>query len=170
MHGWIAGRGPIRMLMPQPCSSALVEEPTLHGPCCAGATPKQRDEIVIDPALASAVNAGPGDQVTLRASCRSGAEALPPTHFRVAGIGEFPFEAAGEHTVGGTFEAVASACGESAVTDADLILVASTGDPAATAAAIRSVRGDLRVNTNEESDRPDGAGRASPTSARFLRF
>jgi putative ABC transport system permease protein len=110
----------------------------------------QADEIVIDQALASAMNASLGDQLTLRASCTSGVEAPPPAQFRVAGIGEFPFEAAGEHTVGGTFDAVAVACGERAITDADLILVLSTGDPAATAAAIRTVRADLRAATNEE--------------------
>jgi putative ABC transport system permease protein len=115
-----------------------------------GRDARHADEIVIDQALASAVNVSPGDQITLRASCRFGAQALPTAQFRVAGIAEFPFEAVGDHTIGGTYEAVAAACGERAITDADLILVLSSGDPAATAAAIRSVRGDLRAATNQE--------------------
>jgi putative ABC transport system permease protein len=115
-----------------------------------GRDAKLAGEIVIDQALASVVNVSPGDQLTLRASCRSSTQALPPAQFRVAGIAEFPFEAAGDHTVGGTYDAIAAACGERAVTDADLILVMSTGDPGTTAAAIRRVRGDLQVATNQE--------------------
>jgi putative ABC transport system permease protein len=115
-----------------------------------GRDAKHADEIVIDQAVASAVNVSPGDRLTLRASCSSSAQALPAAQFRVAGIAEFPFEATGDHTVGGTYDAIAAACGEPTVTDADLILVLSAGDPAATAAAIRSVRGDLKVATNQE--------------------
>jgi putative ABC transport system permease protein len=114
-----------------------------------GRDAKQANEIVVNAALAAATESNPGDQLTLRASCTSGDQALP-AQFRVAGIVEFPFETAGEHAAGGTFEALAAACGERAITEVDLILVASTGDATATAEAIRVARSDLRVATNAE--------------------
>jgi len=47
-------------------------------------------------------------------------------------------------------ESLAAACGGNAEDEANLILVASAGDPGATAAAIHAARPDLRAVTNAE--------------------
>ncbi|HLG58780.1 MAG TPA: FtsX-like permease family protein [Vicinamibacterales bacterium] len=125
----------------------------------AGITPpwtimKGRDatganEVVVNAAIASAANAQPGSTLTLRASCVSDRESLPPTRLQVVGIAEFPF-ATNDDTVGGTLDALKAACGGNVGDEADLLLATSTGDADATAAAIRAVRSDLRAMTNDE--------------------
>jgi putative ABC transport system permease protein len=107
-------------------------------------------EVVVDETIATALNLTPGGEVTLRASCLGTAESLPPARFRVAGITEFPFESTGQATVAGRLDALAVACGGNAQDEANLILVISRGDPAATAAAIQTARPDLRAVTNQE--------------------
>lgn len=110
----------------------------------------EHGEIVVNDAVSAALGAEPGGDLTLRASCVPGAEALPPVRLRIAGIAAFPFEAASEHTVGGTPDTLAEACGGHAADEADLILVMSSGEPEAAAAAITAARPDLRAATNAE--------------------
>jgi putative ABC transport system permease protein len=107
-------------------------------------------EVVIDEAIASETGLGPGSEVTMRASCFSDLEALPATRLTVVGVAEFPFEATSDHTLGGTLDALKTACGGNVGDDADLILVTSTGDADGTAAAIRGLRPELRAATNTE--------------------
>ena len=108
------------------------------------------DEVVVNEAVATAMALNPGSQLTLRASCVSRNEALPPTRLQVVGIAAFPFEATNVHSVGGTLAALAAACGGNAGADADLILVTSTGDANGAAAAIDGILPGLNVATNDE--------------------
>jgi putative ABC transport system permease protein len=107
-------------------------------------------EVVVNDALASALGAGPGDRLSVRATCMEGTEALPPADLRVSGIAEFPFETAGEHTLAGTLDTMASVCGGNRQDEAAVILVAATGDPHVTTRAIGGARADLRAVTNED--------------------
>jgi putative ABC transport system permease protein len=107
-------------------------------------------EIVIDEKIASEAHLEPGGEVTMRASCIADLEALPATRLKVVGIAEFPFQTTNESTVGGTFDALAAACGGNVGTEADLILVTSKGDPDATASAVRELRPEIRAATNSE--------------------
>ena len=107
-------------------------------------------DVVIDDGLATALGAGPGATIALRASCGSDVEALPPIHLRVAGVAEFPFNLTNEQTVGATLDTVARACGGNAPDDADLILVTSAGDTDRAVADIQKTRPDLKAMTNEE--------------------
>lgn len=107
-------------------------------------------EVVIDEKIASEHDLDVGQEITLRASCTADVEALPATRFEVVGVGEFPFQTTNESTIGGTFDALEAACGGNIGTDADLILVTSTGDPDQTASAIRVLRPEIRAATNTE--------------------
>jgi len=107
-------------------------------------------EVVIDDRIAAALGVGPGGTITLRASCVSDRESLPPVRVDVAGIAEFPFAVSDEDAIGGTFEALQTACSGNVGDDADLLLVTSTGDSNETAAAIRTAVPDLRAMTNAE--------------------
>ena len=78
---------------------------------------------------------------------RSGA-ALP---FRVVGIAEFPFDAPNQSGAGTTTASLADACGAPDARTADLVMVTSTGDPDAAAAAIAALRPDLRAFTNDQA-------------------
>jgi putative ABC transport system permease protein len=107
-------------------------------------------EVVIDPAIAQAANLQIGSTVTLRASCISDREALPPAQLRVVGIAEFPFAGPNEDAIGGSLEALKTACGGNVGDEADLLLVTSTGGPGETAAAIRVAVPGLYAMTNDE--------------------
>lgn len=107
-------------------------------------------EVVIDEAIAKTANLDVGSTITLRASCVSDIEALPPAHLQVAGIAEFPFAGTDEEAVGGSLDALTSACGGNVGDEADLLLVTSTGDSRETAAAIRDVAPGLFAMTNDE--------------------
>jgi putative ABC transport system permease protein len=107
-------------------------------------------EVVINDRVAQRVGVQPGSQLVIRASCGRGTDALPPIAFHIAGIVEFPFESPGQSVVAGTFEALDEACGENGDDEADLVLVTADGDPDSTAAAIRSIRPDLRALTNDQ--------------------
>jgi len=107
-------------------------------------------EVVVNSGIASAANLQPSSAITLRASCVSDRESLPPTRLQVVGIAEFPFAGTDEDAVGGTLEALEAACGGNVGDEADLLLVTSAGDADGTAAAIRDARPDLRAMTNEE--------------------
>ena len=86
-----------------------------------------------------------------RASETGGAPGYPLT---VVGIAEFPFEPTDETTIGGTLDALEAACGGNVGTEADMILVASTGDADGTAAAIRALRPELQRRDQHGSRRP----------------
>ena len=107
------------------------------------------DQVVVNQALADALRIGPGAFVTLRVSCGSGTQSLPPVRFMVTGIAQFPFQEPDEAAAAGSLASIANACG---VADdrAHMLLVASSGDAAATAAAIRHARPDLTASTNED--------------------
>jgi putative ABC transport system permease protein len=115
-----------------------------------GRDAEKPDEVVIDQQLASDLGLEPGREITVRASCVSDLEALPATRLSVVGVAQFPFQTTSESTVGGTLDALKAACGGNVGEGADLILVTSTGDADKTAAAIRSLRRDLRAATNSE--------------------
>jgi putative ABC transport system permease protein len=122
------------------------------------------DEAVIDSAIAQAANLQIGSAVTLRASCVGGREALPPTQLRVVGIAEFPFAGTNEDAMGGSLDALKAACGGNVGDDADLLLVTSAADPAATATAIRDVVPGLYALTND-----DVVGRLQQTGFSYFR-
>ena len=105
-------------------------------------------ELVLNDYAARALGVEPGASVVVRASCV--AQAPPPVVFHVAAVAEFPFdtpEAAGAAT---TAASLAEACGEADARRANLLLVASRGDPVATVADITRARPELSAITNEE--------------------
>lgn len=111
----------------------------------------QEGEVVVDTALAQTLRLDLGSTLPIRATCRNDAnEALPPVTTRIVGIAEFPFELGNENTIGGSLATLDSACGENVRDQADLVLVVSSGDPDATAAALRAAKPALRVNTNAQ--------------------
>lgn len=108
-----------------------------------------KGEVVVNPAVASLLDAQPGSTLTLRASCE-GDSAPPAVGLRVTGVAEFPFEELSERTVAGTLETLDAACGDRAGGQADLILVSSRGEPETAAAAIRALLPNVQVLTNEQ--------------------
>lgn len=108
------------------------------------------NEVVIDAAIAKAANLEAGGSITLRATCVSDIEALPPARLTVAGIAEFPFAGTNEATVGGSLDALKAACGGNVGDEADLLLATSTGNSHETAAAIRDAVPGLFAMTNDE--------------------
>jgi putative ABC transport system permease protein len=107
--------------------------------------------LLINPRLADALHATPGDRFALRVSCIGDRAALPPVTFAVAGIAEFPFDDATGLSAAAASEPVIAACGGGAI-PADMILIASREAYGADAAvaAIRRARPDLHPVTNEE--------------------
>jgi putative ABC transport system permease protein len=108
------------------------------------------NEVVVDESIAKAANVTLGGTITLRASCVSDREALPPTQLQVVGIAEFPFASTNEDTLAGSLDALKAACGGNVGDEADLLLVTSVADPAATAAAIRKALPDVYALTNDD--------------------
>jgi putative ABC transport system permease protein len=129
-----------------------------------GRDPHGSDDIVISESIAASAHLMPDSRVTLQASCTSEHESLPPTTMRVAGVAEFPFAAATEDTIGGTLDALRLACGGTVDNDADVLLVTSSGNPDATAAAIHAARPDLNALTND-----DVVGRLQQTGFSYFR-
>lgn len=108
------------------------------------------NEVIIDAAIAAAAKVQVGGTITLRATCVSDREALPPATLRVVGIAEFPFAGTNEDAVGGSLDALKAACGGNVGDEADLLLVTSAGEPVETAAAIRAAVPHLNALTNDE--------------------
>jgi putative ABC transport system permease protein len=129
-----------------------------------GDDPAGSDQIVVNDALADAAGIVAGTTVTVRASCSAGTEALPPVRFTVTGIATFPFQETGEGAVAGSLAALARACGEAGQDEANVLLVASAGDPAEAATAIRRARPDLTAISNE-----DLVGRLQQTGFTYFR-
>jgi len=104
-----------------------------------------RPDIVVNRTFARAERLAPGSVVRL-------ASTLPAREFRVSGIVEFPFEAAGERMAGVTLRGFTHAFPTTRPDEADLLLVASrpgTGSEAVVA-AIRGARPDLHPFSIEE--------------------
>jgi putative ABC transport system permease protein len=129
-----------------------------------GADAQAANEIVVNEAVAAAVHVTTGSRLTFRASCTSEREALPPTTARVTGIAEFPFSAAAEMTIGGSFDALKAACSGNVGDEVDLLLVTSKGDADGTAGDIRRARPDLNALTND-----DVVGRLQQTGFSYFR-
>ncbi len=115
-----------------------------------GADPGEEGGVVVNASLADALGLTPGSVLMLRASCASGPELLPEQRVRVAGIAEFPFGGTDEHTVATSMPTLDLLCGGNTKDEAEMILVASTGDAEATAQAVQRARPDLQALTNEE--------------------
>jgi putative ABC transport system permease protein len=108
-------------------------------------------DVVINQPLADALGLAPGASFWLRADCGAGSEVLPRVQRRVTGIAEFPFQGVNEYNMAGSLAGVDAACGGNAPDEAELILVTSSGEPEATAAAIRQALPHLRTMTNGEA-------------------
>jgi putative ABC transport system permease protein len=108
------------------------------------------DEVVVNQFTADTLNLRPGSVVTVSASCGGRDQAPPRIDFRVVGVVTIPFEppqrAAGATTIPG----LEAACGGTRTGVADFLAVASSGNTAATIAAIAAARPDLTAFTNEQ--------------------
>jgi putative ABC transport system permease protein len=107
--------------------------------------------LVVSRHATEVLDVEPGRLLRIRGLCGA-STAVPLVTMRVAGVGAFPFDAAGQLTMVTDLEAVRQACGGTTVDEADLLLVASAPDAGAdrAAAAIRALRPDLHVFTNAE--------------------
>ena len=108
-------------------------------------------DLVLNAYASGALGVDTGASVVIRASCARGAEAPPPLEFRVVGIAEFPFDVPGEAEAGTSATALADACGDGGEPSADFLVVTSTGDTDAAAAAIARLRPDLRPFTTDQA-------------------
>ncbi|MBA2603726.1 MAG: ABC transporter permease [Acidobacteria bacterium] len=107
-------------------------------------------EVVINEGIAGQRGLGPGDRMIFRPACDAESDAPPAVTLEIAGVAEFPFEAVNEGIAAGMLETIDTACGTGGRDEADLILVASTGDTDAAAAAAAALRPDLHAVTNSE--------------------
>jgi putative ABC transport system permease protein len=109
-------------------------------------------EILLNRGLADRLKLGPGDAVTLRASCGAGASVLPSVTLHVVGIAQFPFDTPTQMSAGTTLGDAVRACGGAGSDEADMLLVASSGraDAEDARAAIHRLRPDLYALTNEQ--------------------
>lgn len=108
-------------------------------------------DLVINERTAHTLGVEPGAMVMVRGYCFGGAEAAPAIAFRVTGIAEFPFDAPNQSGAGTSTASLADACGTPGARMADVLMVTSSGDPDAAAAAIAAVRPDLRAFTNNQA-------------------
>jgi putative ABC transport system permease protein len=115
-----------------------------------GRDPQSPGELLLDEGAATDLGVEPGGLVAVRASCSDEEEALPPVEFRVSGIAEFPFAGPNGRGAAATAAGLAAACGGTDPSAANLILVASAGDPSAAVADISRLRPDLVAVTNEQ--------------------
>ena len=116
-----------------------------------GREPRSGRELLLNEDAAATLGIEPGASVSIQAYCSDQVEAQPVLVFRVTGIAEFPFDAAGMSAAGTTADSLAEACGEENAKVADFLAVNSNGNPAAAAAEIAVLRPDLRAFTNEEA-------------------
>ena len=116
----------------------------------SGAAPTGK--LLINRRLAAQLKSQPGDRVTVRASCGGDTHAMPMVTMEVAGVAEFPFDDPSQMTAATTLEDVAAACGSQGRDEADLVLVATSGnaDADAVLAAIHQSRPDLHALTNTQ--------------------
>src|SRR5262249_47292327 len=105
--------------------------------------------VVVNDVVATALDVGPGDRLMLSPSCTE-SQALPPISLLVAGVAGFPLELTNELNVGMPMEMLDAACGGHHADTADLLLVASTGDPDAAVTEIGRAHPELRAATNQQ--------------------
>ena len=108
--------------------------------------------VVITRRLASDFRVEPGSILRVRAEVSGERSVLPFLNYRIVGIADFSFEAAGEYTVATTLDGL-RALGEGHPSDeADVVLVASRPEAGSDAAvaAIARLRPDLHVYSNQE--------------------
>jgi putative ABC transport system permease protein len=124
----------------------------VRGSSLASASPSgETPLLVVSPGLASELHLEPGSDVGLLLFVPGSASALPLVNARVAGIGQFAFEAADEYTAATTMEGFATAHGTPADGVASMVLVSSRpGDERTAAASIARLRPDLRVLSNDQ--------------------
>jgi ABC-type lipoprotein release transport system permease subunit len=115
-----------------------------------GANPQGPRDLVLDEDGAREAGVSVGSPLTVRASCSTERDALPPVTFHVSGIAAFPFDSPEDVTAATTLDSLAAACGEREPRTADMILVAAAGDPSAAASDVIAARPDLRAFTNEQ--------------------
>jgi putative ABC transport system permease protein len=115
----------------------------------SGRDPAGSREVVVSQALAAALQAAAGSELTVRARCAAKDQVLPPARLRVVGVAEFPFELVGDPTAGGAMDVLDDACG-GRTDEADVILAGARDEADATAAAIRAAQPRLNVATNEQ--------------------
>jgi putative ABC transport system permease protein len=108
--------------------------------------------VVVNRQLATRLDLRPGSSLTLRGHCGEESSALPPIAFTVIGVADFPFDSVRAATVAGTLADAARLCALDDGDQADMLMVRSTGEAGAlaAAAAIRRSQPDLYVVTNEE--------------------
>jgi putative ABC transport system permease protein len=108
--------------------------------------------LLVNRTFATEQHLAPGSVIRLRASCSTPDIAAPPLAFSVIAIAEFPFDDAAARTVAGRLADLRQLCGGRDDDRADMLLVKSRppGDADAAAAAIRALRPDLHVVTNEQ--------------------
>jgi putative ABC transport system permease protein len=114
-----------------------------------GAEPSA-DGIVVNELVAQKLGLEPGSELLVRPACGREAQALPPVPLRVSGIARFPFELTAEHNIGARLGTLDEACGRAEPDQADMVLIASTGDAEATARAVRTALPGLETATNEQ--------------------
>jgi putative ABC transport system permease protein len=112
----------------------------------------RRPPLVLGARAARAHGLGIGSAIEVGATASGSASAIPPVTFQVVGLAEFMFEggnAAAAATTGAAFDTVR---GGGAADDAEVLLVASRREAGAEAAvaAIKRIRPDLRVFSNEQ--------------------
>jgi putative ABC transport system permease protein len=107
--------------------------------------------LVVNRTVADALGLAPGDGLTLRAT-GSEATALPRVAFVVVGIADFYFDTPDALTAATLLPAYWRAYGESGRDEADMLLLRSAAEvgPESAVAAIREVRPDLNVFSNEQ--------------------
>jgi putative ABC transport system permease protein len=118
----------------------------------ARAGKQETQPAVVSRAFAERFNAVPGATIHVRVAAAGSLSAIPAVPLRVAGIGEFPFEATDSYIVATTLEGFAQAHG--GVTDdrAEFMFASSRPGVSTDAAvgAIAKLRPDIRVFSNEE--------------------
>ena len=107
--------------------------------------------IVVNRSMASELGLSPGRTVTVRSECLGRQSILPAVEFEVAGIATFPFDPEEQLTAAVTIADFDRACGGEQ-DQADVFLVASHGSvtPEAAVEAIRQLRPDLYVFSNDQ--------------------
>jgi putative ABC transport system permease protein len=108
--------------------------------------------VVITRQLADDYGLKPGSVLRVRAGVPGERSVLPFLNYRIVGIADFSFEAAGEYTVATTLEGFRALAEGRLSDDADVVLVASKPEagPDAAVAAIARLRPDLHVYSNQD--------------------
>jgi putative ABC transport system permease protein len=108
--------------------------------------------LVVNRNLARLRHLSVGSTLQLRSGCNRPGEALPPASFTVVGIAEFPFDDATVNTMAGRLADLRRLCGNVGADQADMLLARSSppAGPETAAAAIRALRPDLYVVTNDQ--------------------